>query len=188
MGSPVEKEYDANGNITAIRCRSCHEMKWTEHYAKTWRKAAFNTQCKECKAIYDEAYRARTKERRAEKQKVYRQKHYDELILKWRERYKENPQKYIDASNNYRRKKVEENGFAWEWFHEQARKYVRKMGLSFTFCYRCDKEWKIELHHPSYGWRDMRKYVVPLCRSCHRYVEQHPEDCPLPIDLEKFKN
>ena len=29
----------------------------------------------------------------------------------------------------------------------------------------------------------MREYIVPLCRTCHRDVGQHPNKCPKPIKL-----
>ena len=68
-----------------------------------------HTVCKECKRAYDRAYRERTKARRAQKQKAYREEHKEELNKKMRERYKVNPKKYIAKTSEYRRRKVKEN-------------------------------------------------------------------------------
>lgn len=166
------------------KCCRCGELKPLNCFSvSNWRP---HTVCRECKAIYDKAYREKNKEIIARKNKIYREIHRDELHKKAKEKYRADSKKYIDRSNEYRRRKVKENWFAREAFHEQARKAVKKSNIVFDSCFRCDKDGKIELHHPSYDDRDMRKYVVPLCRDCHRYVEKNPLDCPLPINLEKL--
>ena len=166
------------------KCCRCWEFKTLDHFSLS--RWIPHTVCKECKREYDKAYRARTKARRAQKQKIYRKKNLEQLQKKAKERYNANSEKYIARSCEYRRQKVKENWFAWEWFHEQARKFVKKTGLKFEECYLCKKHWKTELHHPSYEGRDMWSYVVPLCRSCHRRVEQFPEECPVPINLLSY--
>lgn len=170
---------------THQRCCRCLWFKPLDLFSiSNWRP---HTVCKECKKIYDVEYRAKTKEQRAKKAKIYRDKNRDTLLEKSHQRYKAASQKYIDRNNEYRRRKVKENWFAWEWFHEQARKQVKKLWIHFNKCYLCGQETKIELHHPSYECREMRSIVVPLCRCCHRYVEQHPNKCPHPIDLLSIK-
>lgn len=163
------------------KCCRCWEFKTLDNFCIS--NGTPHTVCKSCKAAYDIEYRKRTKEWRAEKSKIYREKNHDKLIQKSREKYKENSKKYIDKSNEYRRRKVKENWFAREWFHEQARKLVKKIWVEFNKCFLCGVEWKTELHHPSYESRAMWSIVVPLCRSCHRYVEKYPDECPHPIDL-----
>lgn len=171
--------------IEQQKCCRCNKFKPLDGFSiSRW---APHTVCKECKKAYDKIYREKTKALRAQKNKKYRELHYEELKEKTREKYRNNSQKYIDRSNEYRRRKVKENWFAREWFHEQARKYVKRHNILFTYCQLCGKDGTIELHHPSYEAREKRSYVVPLCRTCHRYVEQKPEECPAPINLLNYK-
>lgn len=187
---PVERKFDKDGNVVSIRCNTCQVMKTVDNFAKTWLSwiNAYHTKCKDCKNEYDKIYREKTKERRAEKSKIYREKNHTKLLESSRKKYKENSKKYIKRSSKYRRKKVRENWFARERFHEKARKLVKKIWIEFNKCFLCNKEGKTELHHPSYETKEMRSIVVPLCRGCHRYVEQHPNECPHPIDLLLLEN
>ena len=193
MGKKViYKEYNDDGEIIKIQCRTCHQLKDVNCFARTWRswESAYNTQCKDCVNKYCHSYRRREwkKEHYAELSKAYRETHYDELIEKQKQYYKDNKDKIIAHNSEYRRKRVQENWFARERFHEKARKYVKKIWISFTKCYRCGDEASVELHHPSYECKEMRSIVVPLCRTCHRYIEWHPDECPHPIDLLLLEN
>lgn len=163
------------------KCCRCNEFKILDDFSLS--RWIPHTVCKECKRVYDKAYREKTKEWRSEKQKEYREKHREELNKKTRERYRENSSKYIEKNSEYRKRKAKENWFAREWFHQRTRNYLKAHNISFSKCQKCWTEWKIELHHPSYESNDMRSYIVPLCRGCHRDIEQHPEECPKPINL-----
>ena len=163
------------------KCCRCWEFKTLDHFCLS--RWIPHTICKECKKIYDKAYREANKEKKAQRQKIYREKCREELNEKCRQRYKANQKERVAKVSEYRRQKVQENWFAWEWFHSKARKYVAKHNIIFDNCALCGTKWKVELHHPSYENNNMREYIVPLCRTCHRDVEQHPNKCPKPIKL-----
>ena len=167
--------------IIKQKCRSCWEFKTLESFAKD--KKWYHTKCKECKKKYDAEYRARTKQRRAEKNRAYRMNNLEELNKRAREKYKENSKEYIQRNSDYRRKKVKENWFARERFHEKARKFIKENKITFNKCFACWQEWTLELHHPSYENNDMRCVVVPLCRDCHRWVHSWRLECPEPVNL-----
>lgn len=163
------------------KCCRCWEFKTLDCFSLS--RWIPHTVCKECKKIYDRAYREANKEKRALWQKIYREEHREELNEKCRQRYKANQKERVAKVSEYRRQKVQENWFAWERFHSKARKYVAKHNIIFDNCVLCGVKWKVELHHPSYENDNMREYIVPLCRTCHRDVEQHPNKCPKPIKL-----
>ena len=163
------------------KCCRCGQLKplssfsisnWTPH-----------TVCRECKKVYDIEYRAKTKERRAEKNREYRELNHDKLLEAWRKKYKENAKTVVERNSEYRRKKVDESWFAREWFHQKARQYIKKNNIDLSSCFVCWKEWAVELHHPSYKSKDMWSLVVPLCRDCHRWVHSWRLECPSPINL-----
>lgn len=101
------KEVRIIDGVEHQKCCRCKEFKTLDNFSIS--RGRHHTVCKGCKKIYDKAYREKTKERRAKKAKEYRKLHYDELIHKAHKKYRENPQKYIDRSNDYRRRKVNEN-------------------------------------------------------------------------------
>lgn len=167
--------------VECQKCCRCWEYKTMEKFSvSNWKP---HTVCKECKRIYDKEYRAKTKERRAEKNRKYRELNHDRLLEEGRNKYRENAQKAIERNGEYRRKKVAENWFAREWFHQKARLYIKKNDIKLPFCFICQKEWNVELHHPSYKSKDMWSLVVPLCRDCHRWVHSWRLECPNPINL-----
>jgi len=46
-------------------------------------------------------------------------------------------------------------------------------------CRRCCARWGTELHHlvkRSHGGDDVADNLIPLCRDCHRFIHEHPND------------
>lgn len=181
MGFRKAKETRNVDWVDYQKCCRCWEFKTLDCFPLS--RWIPHTVCRECKKIYDKAYREANKEKIAQRQKAYIEEHRGELNEKTRNNYRENREERIAKVSEYRRQKTKQNWFAREWFHRKAREYVAKHGIIFNNCALCGKEWKVELHHPSYESNDMREYIVPLCRTCHRGVEKHPDKCPKPVKL-----
>jgi len=90
------------------QCNHCgeHKLATTENFPrKSSNKDGLYGFCKPCKAEKDRLYREQKGEALLEKKRAYYRDNAEHYKVKRRERYLKDPQKFIDASREYKRKR-----------------------------------------------------------------------------------
>lgn len=202
------KYYD--WNVLMLWCSKCWQVlpsdsfwrwskgpDWFKYECKVCRKNDYNinkneillkrkeyySKVSETKKEYQKKYYYKNSDYIKEQHKQYKNKNIDK-IKACRDIYYQTNRERIKTNNiDYSIKKDIELWFWWRKFHDKARGYIHRHGLSPWKCQVCGKEGKVMAHHPSYGNFDERKNVVFVCSACHQNIHHWSVDCPEPIDL-----
>ncbi len=153
---------------TYFKCSKCWKYKTAEYFHKDSRsKYNVQSKCIECRQKYVEDNK-------------------DSIAASRHKKYLENKDKVISKTSNYRKKMSEKIWFWRERFHQNSRWYIKDAWIKFDKCFYCWKTGSITIHHPSYKNRWDWKYIVPVCRKCHRLIHNWKIKCPEPINLIEY--
>lgn len=161
-----------------VKCAKCWEFKTIKEYntSKVW---AFWTvsRCKECVSAWEHNHYLSNRDFKSQQQREYYIKNKDKIAEHKKAYRLSHPEKYTEE---FLSNKV---WFKRNSFHNKSRNLVRKYWLLPSKCPICDKEWSMEIHHPSYDNFDKRSEVVICCKSCHKRIHSWSLECPTPINL-----
>lgn len=187
----TKRESYSIDNILYLRCKSCWELKpFTEFYKL--KNIYYRPDCKIC--------HGKTRSQRNKDHPEIHKKYHDNWKKKNLQKYKNGrKQSYlkqyqtkgdeiIKTNSEYRKRKNNELGFSWRYFHNKTQEFCRKYDLYPKKCPICwDNKSRIEIHHPFYNKFEDRSKVIFCCSSCHNYIHSWKIKNENYIELLDFK-
>lgn len=164
------REYKYEWDVLYTKCTKC--WKWgdeTFFYNDEYSKFGRSSSCRECRRV------------RYGKEK--------ELVNKQYRNYYDNNK--TEIIKRIRNNEATHTGNMWfsRWaFHDRAIHFVRRNWLRPSKCSICWREWKTEMHHPSYECYEKWSEVIFCCKLCHRNIHLWRIECPKPINLLECKS
>lgn len=160
-------------NILYLRCKSCWELKPSTEFYK--QRKAYKQNCKICRKKkitqrnkdHPEMHRKYYNNRKNKDLQKYKEKRKQTSLKKYQTKRDE----IIKKNTEYRKRKNNELGFSWRYFHKKTKEFCRKYDLYPKRCPICwDDKSRIEIHHPFYNKFEDWSKVIFCCSSCHNYI------------------